>query len=52
MDLDRSLHLMDERYKTFQVNVAGQVLTIETARMVALMDALERWLARCWHRWR
>lgn len=35
-----------DEHKTVQINVAGQILTLETAKIAALVEWLERGIAR------
>lgn len=34
--------MMDEQYKTYCLDIAGQMVVLETAKMVAFVEILER----------
>lgn len=34
--------MIDDEYKTFRVNITGQLITVETVKMIALVGLLER----------
>lgn len=44
--------MIDDEYKTFQVNISGQLVTLETDKMVMLVTRIEQWVWRLKKRWK